>query len=52
MKACAEPLMQAGEGGGRRPDGRVAFEITADKLSLEHPSGKGTAAACRVTSPG
>lgn len=41
MKACAEPLMQLEKSVVDVLTGAVAFEITADKLSLEHPSGKG-----------
>lgn len=41
MKACAEPVMRLEKAVVDVLTGSVSFEITADKLSLEHPSGKG-----------
>jgi len=41
MKVCAAPLMQLEKAVVDVLTGAVAFEITADKLSLDHPSGKG-----------
>jgi heat shock protein HslJ len=41
MKACAAPLMELEKAVIDVLTGAVAFEITADKLSLDHPSGKG-----------
>ncbi len=40
MKACAEDVMRLERSVVDVLTGAVAFEITADKLSLEHPSGK------------
>lgn len=41
LKACAEPLMRLEKTVVDVLAGAVAFEIAADRLTLEHPTGKG-----------